>query len=56
MNNGTPYRMHDTRRANGVYTSWWRLVLDDRDASPLDWMDPKEDAERIAAWRSGDAE
>ena len=46
--------MIDTKRADGVYIQFERLEIADDVASPLDWMDEKEDAERIKAWRRGD--
>jgi hypothetical protein len=40
-------------RAQAVTVMWEREECPDDTASPLDWMDEAEDAERIAAWRDG---
>jgi hypothetical protein len=50
----TEYRMFDTVRPDGCYVSFHMIEHDDCDASPLDWMDADEDADRIASWRRGD--
>lgn len=39
-------------RAQTVQLQFERQECHDDDASPLDWMDEQEDAERIAAWRN----
>lgn len=53
------WRHLDTKRADGIYITWYREELEDSDASPRDYLfqDPdyqEEDQARLEAWQAGD--
>ena len=44
----------DATRPQALRIDWERCDKDDFNSSPLDWMDPVDDAERIAAFNNED--